>query len=407
MEINIIGMGMGTHTVTSEAKQALEKSQIIIGAKRFLEDIAYMDIKSYSCGIPEQMAEIVMQNTNYSVIGIIVSGDVGFYSAAKKLIALLKDYTINLYCGISCPQAFAAKLKRPWQNFRLISAHGQQSNIIGEVMNHSEVFMLTDKINSPNKICEILCAFELNDVKITVGENLYSSNEKITTGTAEEILNGKYDPLCVMLIENKKTFARDYVSHGIDDSEFIREKNSKQKIIPMTKMEIRSVALSMLKIKKDDILWDIGAGTGSVSVEMALLARYGQVYAVEQNQSAFELANKNKLKFGAYNLLINHGKAPDALKDLPIPNGVFIGGTCGEVDQIFKIVLDKNPKSRIVVTCITLETLNQITKLMDSMNVEQVEIIQLGSTRLEQKGKYHMFIAQNPIFIISAKGIGK
>ncbi len=129
--------------------------------------------------------------------------------------------------------------------------------------------------------------------------------------------------------------------------------------VPMTKSEVRSISLSKLQLEPHDIVYDIGAGTGSVAVEIALQIPHGCVYAVEKNPEALSLLEQNKAQLGADCMNIVSGTAPDICKELPAPNKVFIGGSSGNMKEILSLLLEKNPDVRIVITAISIETLTE------------------------------------------------
>lgn len=401
MNIALIGAGMdAARTLTLEAWEMLRRADAIIGAERLVAGLpADIAAKKICQALPEKIAAIISEHQEWRTVCIILSGDVGFYSGAKQLLELLRDYEPRLIPGISTPQYFAAKLRRPWQDFHLVSAHGISCDVVAESLNHPAVLFLTGGATTPSTIVAALCEASLHQARVTVAESLSSSGERITVGTAGE-LSGERDfaALSVVLVENQKTFARDIVSAGIADNEFIRG------AVPMTKREVRTIALSLLALRPDDTAYDIGAGTGSVAVEMALLARRGTVYAVEANESALELIDDNREKFGVFNLRPIAGTAPEALDKLPPPRAVFIGGSKGKLRDIMAAVLEKNSHARLVSSAITLETLSSAMAAMRELDVANVEVVQVAVSRTATKGGYHMLEALNPVFLVSGGG---
>lgn len=181
------------------------------------------------------------------------------------------------------------------------------------------------------------------------------------------------------------------------DEWFIRGK------VPMTKSEVRAVSISKLELKPDSILYDVGAGTGSVAIEASKFLTSGLVYAIEKKTEAVELIEKNKEKFSAHRLEIVKGMAPEAFKDLKTPTHVFIGGTSGNLEEILDLVLSKNDKTRIVVNVIALETLAQLVNWLKRKELE-AEIIQMQVSRGKAVGGYHLMMGQNPVSVISFGG---
>lgn len=172
----------------------------------------------------------------------------------------------------------------------------------------------------------------------------------------------------------------------------------------MTKEEVRCVSLSKLQLSEDSICYDVGAGTGSVSVEMALRASSGKVFAIEKKEDAVELLKENKRKFAVDNLEIIQGTAPEAMETLPVPTHAFIGGSSGNLKEIVALLLQKNPQVRIVINCITLETVSEALQVMKEFAFSETEVVQLCASRSKEIGRYHMMMGENPIYIITCAG---
>lgn len=168
----------------------------------------------------------------------------------------------------------------------------------------------------------------------------------------------------------------------------------------MTKQEVRAAVLAKLAPRPTDILWDIGAGTGSVSVELALQASWGRTYGVECDPQACDLIRINREKLGAWNLKLVKGFAPQALQDLETPDGVFVGGTKGAMDDVIKLVLRRNPKARICISAICIETLYQAVQSLQNHGIEP-EVTQISVSRGRAAGSLHLLMAQNPVFLIA------
>ena len=219
--------------------------------------------------------------------------------------------------------------------------------------------------------------------------------------TAEELSGQIFSSLAVMVIEGKKVPQTDYPAIGLGDEMFLR--NTEGKTVPMTKQEIRAVALSRLQITEDACVYDVGAGTGSVSIEAALTARGGRVYAIEKNPQAVEQLHKNRELFGAQNMQIVSGSAPQALLPLPAPDFVFVGGSSGNLSEILQLCFSKNPKVRVVVTAVTLETVGEMLccakELGQTFPNLCFEVTQVSCARSRQAGNYHLMNGMNPVWI--------
>lgn len=181
--------------------------------------------------------------------------------------------------------------------------------------------------------------------------------------------------------------------------------------LPMTKSEVRAVSLSKLELTGGSVFWDIGAGTGSVAVEAASLlmqmggAEDSAVYAVEKEAEGICLIRQNRERLvpGFCNFHLVEGRAPEVLEQLPPPSHVFIGGSGGELQRIIALILRKNPKVRIVINTVTIETLTECMELIRKFGFADYEIVQVSVSRMERAGRYHLQKAQNPVYVIALK----
>lgn len=189
-----------------------------------------------------------------------------------------------------------------------------------------------------------------------------------------------------------------YNSGGIPDELFFRGQ------VPMTKAEVRAVTIAKARLTDAQVIWDIGAGTGSISVEAALTSRHGQVHAVEKEEDAVELLKQNIQLFGAGNIILHHGTAPEVLKGLPVPDRVFIGGSGGNFEQIIKYVDEKLvPGGRIVINAVVLETLIKAMELLKVHRFTDIDLVQVSISKTVNVGTFNMFKSNNPVFVISAE----
>lgn len=346
--INIVGIGMGNiGTLTIDAMEIIKNSNMVIGGKRMIDSLEpYFEnkniVKDYSIA-PLKIFDAI-KNSKENDITVLMSGDTGFFSGTKNLKKLLdkETYKTNVVPGISSLSYLSSKVSLSWDEFKIVSLHGRNENPIIHVMNNEKVFFLLDKIMTPSKVCQLLIEADILDLDIIVGENLSYPSERITIGNCEKIANMEFETLSVMMIIRKDKVKKTK-THGIDDDEFIRGKT------PMTKYEVRALSISKLGICEDDIIYDVGAGTGSVAIEMALQTRLGKVYAIETNEEALCLIKENKKKFNVYNLEVIAGLAPMVMKELETPTKVFIGGSKGNMKEIILSILEKNERAKFVV----------------------------------------------------------
>lgn len=394
MKVSLIGLGCGTaDTVTAQARRLLNEAQCIIGAKRLLDSLPGHDTaKRVPATKPQEILEL-LQRENCDAACVVYSGDTGFYSGARLLFPLLREHAMEVQVlpGISSIQALAARLGRPWQDWSLVSAHGTLCDAVAAVCGGRPVCFLTGSVSgSPGALCQQLAEVGLGELPVTVGENLTCPEEQIFTGTAGSFAGQTFAPLSLLLAEPAPHRTRR--TPGIPDEAFVRGKT------PMTKQEVRAAILAKLAVGPDDLCWDIGAGTGSVSVELSLQAR--SVWAVEAQPEAIALIRENRTRFGAWNLRLVEGWAPEALGGLPKPDAVFVGGSGGELFSILGAIHRANPTARVCVSALALETLQTAFTTLSELGYE-VEVCQIGVSRTKPAGALHLLMAQNPVFLIT------
>ena len=397
MHITLAGVGGGTwDTMTYECVNALSQAQCVIGSERLLEMLpSSCTAHRMKASLPEQVCKKVLEAQEYGPNCVVLySGDTGFYSGAALFLSVLKTQGLSarVLPGISSVQLLAAKLGRSWQDWNLVSAHGKECNPVAEVCSGRPTFFLTGGCLGPAELCSILTQADLGDLSVWVGEDLSYPNEKITALTAKDCAVRKWTALSVLLVDPAPRISKR--TPGIEDEAFVRGE------VPMTKREVRAAILSKLAVGPNDVCWDVGAGTGSVSVELALCAERGQVFAIECEQRAVELIEENRKRFKTWNLAIVPGYAPDALKTLPAPDVVFVGGSKGKMQDVVQEALTRNPSARICITAIALETLGAAVKAL-TVHGLAAQVTQICVNHAYPAGNLHLLMANNPIFLIA------
>lgn len=402
-KIYLIGTGMGnSETLTLAGKQAIDHCDLLIGAPRLLALYQDKACKKMPAVSPAEIFAAILAHDEERQIGVLFSGDVGFYSGAKGLHPYLEGYDTETLCGVSSLSYFCARLGQPWQEVHTVSGHGRPCNAAGAIQSHGRTFLLTGGKYKAESICQALCSRGLGHVRIWTGENLSYPEERILSGTALELAEEKFSDLTVMLAENPRPVslgaAAAAAAVSLPDDVFCRGK------VPMTKEAVRTLSLARLKLGPEAILWDVGAGSGSISVTAALVVQGGQVFAVEKEVAALEVIAANKEKFGTTNLSIVAGTAPEVLLSLPAPDAVFIGGSGGRLREIIVAALEKNRGVRIVINAITLESLSQALECLKEFGLTNTGITQISVAEAKAAGTVHMMLGQNPVYIISGEG---
>lgn len=396
-EIVLAGIGPGEERlITLETFRALEESDIIFGAPSVVERLESFSGKVKSFFETSKIIDYLQQHPEYKRAVVAYSGDIAVSSGAKKSAGIFEraGFKALKLSGISSVSLFANRLGVSLEDVRILSAHGRKCNVAGYAMVSPKLMVLPSDISDAKRIVgEVLQTGD--HFRVVFGCDLGSEKEKLTEVVVKE---GKPDTDLIdgnkvlLYIENKK-------ADNILAGPFVRDEDMIRGDVPMTKEEIRALSVRKLELKAGSVFFDIGAGTGSISIEAALLHPDIEVYAFEKNKVAAELLYKNKEKFGLSNIHIVEGTAPEVLLDLPRPSHVFIGGSGGKLEEILKAVLKENPKVRIVLNCVTLETLSMVTTLARKMNLEMPYVSLVSVTRYQAKGHYHMADALNPVYI--------
>ena len=397
-QVTVVGIGPGSReAMTGEVLNVLSHADCIIGAKRMVEAVAQTGQAVHHAIAPEAITAFILSHPEYRRFVIAMSGDVGFFSGTKKLLPKLRNCDVTVLPGLSSMVYLCARLGTSYEDMLPISIHGRDHDIIPDIQRNERVFALVGGENGMGSLCRELTAAGLGSVKVSVGEKLSYSDEKITVGTAEALQNHVFQSLSVALIENEN--ADSVATHGLPDDAFDRTET-----VPMTKSEVRAVCLSKLALTEKAVAWDVGAGTGSVAIEMALQARKGAVYAIERKGAAVEILQENVRKFRTSNLTVVPGIAPEACATLPAPTHAFIGGSSGNMKDIISLLLQKNPNVRIVATAIALESVGELTECMKHFRFDYAEVISMTVARNRKAGPYNLMTGQNPIYIFTMQG---
>ncbi len=390
----IIGAGTGQAAdLTIQAKQALMNAACVYAAPRLAEQLK--ELRAIKPATMTQMVEWSINSTE-SPIALLVSGDSGFFSLTKSIRhQLMAHGSVEILPGLSSMQYLCAKCGQSYDDAYIISLHGRKGSILGAVSYHQKVFALTGGDHTVQSLCQDMVRAGLGHLLVYVGEDLGSPQERITAGTAQELAQQSYSALAVLLVLNP---------NAVNCQKALRDRDFVRGDVPMTKQEVRWTAVNLLDIQKTDTVYDIGAGTGSVSIEMARHAYQGLVYAIERKEAGLSLIEQNRTALGAGNIISVAGYAPQVLSDLPAPDVVFIGGSGGELPEILAVLKQKNPLVRICISAIALETMSCALESLKKLEFPNIEVCQISAARGRRVADYTMMTANNPVFLISGGG---
>lgn len=438
LQITLAGIGMGAEALlTEEVRNRIAEADYVFGAKRMVESIKKLckqNVKTYNCYLSKDIIPLIENiQENSAKIVILFSGDTGFYSGCEKLYNELCKHKgmgkAEVLPGISSLSVLSARTGISWQDAKILSTHGVEpalwkSRLLDAAKHEKKTFFLTSGMADVEEIGNLLSSEfakeEWKNLKIYLGYQLSYPQEWVRCLTVDELCklmnrdhsDGWQDSLQNSLQEDPQDQLQDKPEEGLYAGMLINEQPKKYRLtpgypddmfirgqVPMTKEEVRSVSICKLHLTEDAVVYDIGSGTGSVSVEIAALSPRVQVYAMEVNGEAVSLLEENCKQFGLHNVRCIRTKAPDGLEDLPVATHAFIGGSKGNLREILWTLYRKNTHMRIVVNAVSMETICQMQELLKELPVEQEEILQLSVTKTKQLGGYHMLQAANPVYI--------
>ena len=401
-EVSLVGIGPGDRdSRTLAAHRAIREADCLIGAKRMLEAAALLGKLCCEAIAPEAIRDIIFAHPECRRFAVVLAGDVGFYSGAKKLLPLLEGCKTEIIPGLNSLTVLCSRLGISYEDAVCVSLHGRDTGIAAVAAQMPKVFALVGGEDGVGKLCRRLTEFGLGNVKVFVGQRLGYPEETITRGTAEALAEQRFHSLSAVLITNDAPLP---VTPGLGDECFLRAAHADGTLVPMTKRDIRAAALARLAPHRDSVCWDIGAGTGSVAIEMARQCCFGRVYAVEKKPEALALLEENRRRLHADNVIPIPGAAPESCHVLPAPTPVFIGGSGGNLREILALAREKNPGVRIVVAAIALETVAELDKCRKELDFAHTEVSCLTAAQGHPAGPYTLMQGQNPVYLFTFQG---
>lgn len=393
MRLQFVGVGPGAEALlTREALQRIREASLVLASDRLYDAMGHLNPQTVRCAMSDLEA-VISANRHLETVVILASGDVGFYSLSNTLKLTLSDLEIEWFNGLSSLQYLAGRLKRDYSKVKIVSVHGRDRTVIPFVSYNPHVFVLTGGAHKAHDVVSDLVESGLGAADVTIGENLSSTEERLVSGRANQLTAHRFENLAVLWIHNP---------YFVEPARTLLDKDFERGAAPMTKAAVRDLSLARLDLQPGDVVYDVGAGTGSVAIAMARRVHESFVYAVERDPEAAALIQHNRTRLRAYNLRLIEGMAPECLEKLPAPDKVFVGGSGGALTAVIDSVLSKNPKARIVVNAITLETLQETLETFKRHGLK-AEIQCLAVTEVEPVGRFHMMKAQNPIYVMTGE----
>ncbi len=415
-KVQIIGIGF--RPLDMKAGRALLNSDVVLVNDRLLgvfkNYAEYREVKDkiITHGSVYEMLDYIADNYQIKNIALLAAGDPMFFGIGRLVIERLGKDAAEVYPDLTSVQVAFSRIRETSNNALLISLHGgpdpakrrkleyELADVPGLLICHNKIAILTDKVNNPEKIAETLCKGEMTSpLHMYVCEKLGYDDEKVTEGSPEEISKMSFGHPNVVIITAGARLSRPdnpVITFGLKENEIQHSKGL------ITKDEVRAVAIHKLKLPRTGVLWDIGAGSGSVSIEAAIICPDLNIFAVEKDEDQMVNIRANKNRYAAGNIEIVSGHAPDALLQLPAPDRVFIGGSSGRLNDIVDYITEKMPSGIAVINSATIETLNEAVQSL-KRNGFKVDVSEISVSRSKTIGSKRRMSALNPVFIITGE----
>jgi precorrin-6Y C5,15-methyltransferase (decarboxylating) len=398
MRIDSVGAGAGPGSLTRDGAEAARQAELVVGSARLVAAFARAGQAQVVAARPVAVVAAI-EASPAARIAVLMSGDVGFHSGAAQVAAALRETLpraeLRLIPGVSAVAALAARLGAPWEDACLVSCHGTGADLVAPVRRNRRTIALTG--GNVGELAAALSAAGFGALACWAGEDLGMARETISATTVNGLAGREWSPLTTLLIENPAWDAR--ALSGLPDESFERG------AVPMTKSAVRAVALARLAVRPADVCWDIGCGTGSVTVELALAAYAGRVFGIDRNPAAVALTRQNCRAFHIGNVTVEEGLAPAGIEAWPRPDAVFVGGSAGRMRELVAAAVERNPGVRVVVTAIAVESAAAALAAVLAAGLVP-EVTQLSVARGRQAGGLHLMTGLNPVTIVAGGGDG-
>ena len=412
----------GVASLSHTALAHLERAQLVIGGTRtlqlFSEHIDPSARQRDLTGALPQVAEWIRaaQADNQRVV-LLATGDPLCHGIAAYLASRLCIEAIEVIPNVSTLQLACARLSLPWQDMKFSSVHSKDAGdwvegsepshglyaLLRDIRHNDRLAILTSPDNTPDRIARMLVAEGLaDDFEMAVAERLCQPEERIISGMAITAAAQMpfADPNVVLLWRTRPRPLP--VLLGLPDASYQQRYPEKGLI---TKNEVRAVSLARMQLRANSVVWDIGAGSGSVGLEAARLCSLGHVYAIEKNVDDSAIVRGNRKALGISNHTLVHGKAPEGLQHWPDPDAVFIGGSGGELAELVRLILQRmKPQGWLVMNFVTLENLAVAVETLKSLGVAW-DVLQLQASRSKPILHMNRMAAENPVWLVCAQKV--
>ena len=399
--VTIIGGGPGQASyLLPIALETARQCDTLIADRRVKETLEQAGLNNVrEMGTVMSAVEDIKNMDENSRLALFVSGDPAYYSMYRLIRRTCPDVSVEYIPGISSIQVIASRAGVTLEDAAVFSGHGKalpMGQLCGDVREKEAVFVLCDKDRNPSWLARKLVEGGLSHVTMWAGSRLTYPDEIVMQGPPESFIGKDFPPLTVVCVKDEK-------KTGEEDALLLRDDRFERNETPMTRETVRWAAIGRLGLKPSSVLWDIGAGTGSVSLEAARICKKGQVISFEKDPRALDVLKANKKKFAAVNMRVVPGDAADGVKDpsLPRPTHVFLGGTGRKLESIMGSV--KEPGTHVMIACVTMETTARaLAYFCPDNGFRDVDIVTIQTEQARSVGSYHVMEAGHRVTLLSA-----
>jgi precorrin-6Y C5,15-methyltransferase (decarboxylating) len=405
----VVGIGHdGPTGLSPEAHTHIEAARILAGGRRHLDFFPHWRGEKVVLG-SDVGACVGTLRTRYrqEKVVVLASGDPLFYGIGRALLEAIPRDDLIFLPHVSSVQLAFARVKETWHDARIVSLHGRpvEGLVAAIAAREPKIAVLTDSQNHPAAIADLLRHLgAAEEYALWVCENLGGPDERISRYAPASLRGETFSPLNIVLLLRTTIGPASVVSDlpllGIPEGALLHQAGPRGMI---TRREVRLLALCYLELRPRDVLWDVGAGSGSVSIEAARFSTQLEIFAVERNAAAFTRLVGNVARLAAGQVRAFCTEAPEGLAGLPDPDAAFIGGSGGKLAEILGVVVERlKPGGRVVLNCITLENFFRCWETLRELQLDPAATsVQLAHSR--QLGRLHSLEPENPIFIVRAR----
>jgi precorrin-6Y C5,15-methyltransferase (decarboxylating) len=401
-KVHIIGVAPGG-SLLPEAQRLLNQAELVFGGRRLLGVFPLLDgEKIFIKNNLAEVASLIKRNLGRKRMVVLASGDPNFFGIARYLVNKLGGNAVDIIPNVSAMQLAFARIKESWEDAVFVSVHSRPiADIVNTVCLNNKVGVFTDTKHTPADIARVLLEHDIDGYRAYLCQDLGSKDERIVKTDLRGLCHLQFSPLNVLILLREQPKRQPRQIFGLPETSFYRRQYGL-----ITKQEVRAVSFAKMRLAEDSIVWDVGAGSGAVSIEASFIARKGRIFAIEKNQKDIAIIRKNLKKFNASNVEVVKAFAPDGLERLPNPTAVFIGGSGGRVKEIIDSVSRRlEAGGRVVINIVALENLSAAVNALKARGfITDITLVNIargkdisGLTRLEP---------MNPVFIIAGSKEG-